>query len=71
MNKAIQISEGSLSPTIKWKTLATQEFILPKKNKQKELIEVFKQFEMIREQLKPQKTTLKNLKHQLLREILG
>ena len=71
MNRAIQISEGSLSPTIKWKTLATQEFILPKQEKQKELTEVFKQFEITRGQLKQQKTTLKNLKQQLLREILG
>nr|CBX27279.1 hypothetical protein N47_I06990 [uncultured Desulfobacterium sp.] len=35
MNRAVQISESSLSPTIKWKILALQEFILPKKEKQK------------------------------------
>lgn len=71
MNRAVQISEGSLSPTIKWKTLATQEFILPKKEKQKELTEVFKQFDITRDQFKHQKTTLKNLKQKLLSEILG
>ncbi|MDD5581074.1 MAG: restriction endonuclease subunit S [Methylobacter sp.] len=71
MNRAVQISEGSLSPTIKWKTLATQEFILPKKEKQKELTEVFKQFDITTEQLKQQKTTLNNLKQKLLSEILG
>ncbi len=71
MNRAVQISEGFLSPTIKWKTLASQEFYLSKKEKQKELIEVFKQFDITRGKLKQQKTTLKNLKQKLLSEILG
>jgi len=71
MNRAVQISEGSLSPTIKWKTLAVQEFSLPKKAKQKELTAVFKQFDIVRGQLRQQKTTLQNLKQKLLSEILG
>jgi type I restriction enzyme S subunit len=71
MNRAVQISEGSLSPTIKAKTLAQQEFILPKKEMQKELILVFKQFDTTMEQLKQQKTTLKHLKQKLLNEILS
>lgn len=71
MNRAVQISEGSLSPTIKWKTLAQQEFTLPKKEKQKELVAVFKQFDETREHLKQQKATLKLLKQKLLNEILG
>jgi type I restriction enzyme S subunit len=71
MSRAVQISEGSLSPTIKNKTLAVQEFILPKKEKQKELISVFNQFDTTIEQLKQQRTTLKNLKQKLLNEILG
>lgn len=40
MNKAIDISEGSLSPTIKWKTLAKQEFLLPTLDQQKDLAEL-------------------------------
>lgn len=71
MNRAVQISEGSLSPTIKWKTLAQQEFVLPKKEKQAVLVEVFKQVDEIRDQLKTQKQTLKTLKQKLLNEILG
>jgi restriction endonuclease S subunit len=71
MSRAVQISEGSLSPTIKNKTLAQQEFILPKKEKQKELIRVFKQFDNTIDLLKQQKVTLKNLKQKLLNEILG
>lgn len=71
MQRAVQISEGSLSPTIKWKTLAAQEFILPKKEKQKKLSEVFDRFDQTRDQLTTQKQTLKNLKQKLLNEILG
>lgn len=71
MNRAVQISEGSLSPTIKWKTLAVQEFSLPKKTKQNELTAVFKQFDNVRGQLSQQKTTLQHLKQKLLSEILG
>lgn len=70
MNRAAQISEGSLSPTIKVKTLAQQEFILPKKEKQKELVTLFKQFDETRQQLKQEKSTLKLLKQKLLNEIL-
>ena len=71
MNRAVQISEGSLSPTIKWKTLAQQEFVLPRKEKQAKLIDVFKQFDKTRELVRSQKETLKKLKQKLLNEILG
>ena len=71
MNRAVQNSEGSLSPTIKVKTLAQQEFNLPKKEKQKELVTVFKQFDGTMQHLKQQKATLKLLKQKLLNEILG
>lgn len=71
MNRAVQISEGSLSPTIKWKTLAQQEFMLPKREKQAKLIDVFKQFDEARELIRQQKETLKKLKQKLLNEILG
>lgn len=42
MNRAISISEGSLSPTIKWKVLAEQEFFIPCLEKQIELTRLFK-----------------------------
>jgi type I restriction enzyme S subunit len=71
MQRAIQISEGSLSPTIKWKTLAIQEFILPIKEKQKQLGELFELFDSTREQIKIQIKTLKQLKYKLLNDILG
>lgn len=38
--KAIEISVGSLSPTINWGTIAKQEFLLPPKEQQAELAEL-------------------------------
>src|SRR5690554_5699428 len=42
MARAVSISEGSLSPTIKWKILANQEFKFPKKSNQEKLLNIFK-----------------------------
>ncbi len=42
MERAVSISEGSLSPTIKWKTLERQSFAIPKKEGQKHLIKLFR-----------------------------
>jgi restriction endonuclease S subunit len=71
MDRAVQISEGSLSPTIKWRTLAKQEFILPTKDKQKELVELFLCFDLTSEKFKQLKMALENLKKKLLEEIFG
>ncbi len=38
--RAVAISEGSLSPTIKWKTLALQEFIIPPKDVQRRIADI-------------------------------
>ena len=46
-DKAIEISVGSLSPTINWKILAKQEFSLPEKKIQTDLIELFESLENI------------------------
>ena len=45
MERAVAISEGSLSPTIKWKVLANQEFPLPPRPRQEEMLEVFEKIE--------------------------
>jgi len=39
-DRALAISEGSLSPTIKWKTLAQQEFALPPKDEQRRIADI-------------------------------
>lgn len=71
MSRAVEISEGSLSPTIKNSSLAKQEFWLPKKEKQQRLITIFKQLDVTMDELRKQKNTLKNLKQKLLNDILG
>jgi len=38
MNRALEISAGSLSPRIKWRTLAEQEFTLPPMNEQRRIM---------------------------------
>ena len=40
MERALEISVGSLSPTINWKTLAKQEFVLPPMEEQRRITEV-------------------------------
>ena len=45
MDRAVAISEGSLSPTIKWKTLAIQKFPLPPLGRQKKILEVLEKVE--------------------------
>ena len=45
MDRAVAISEGSLSPTIKWKALAIQKFPLPPIESQKEILEVLEKVE--------------------------
>lgn len=42
MNRAISVSEGSLSPTIKWKVLGNQSFVLPNKDIQETLLKEIK-----------------------------
>ena len=40
MNRAVEISVGSLSPTINWKTMAAQEFALPPIEEQHRILEL-------------------------------
>lgn len=39
MNRAVEISVGSLSPTINWKTMAVQKFVLPSMEDQLRIVE--------------------------------
>lgn len=45
MNRAVEISVGSLSPTINWKTMAVQEFVLPPINEQRRIFSVLGQID--------------------------
>lgn len=44
MDRAVTISEGGLSPTIKWKTLAAEKFLIPPPQQQRELVELMRGF---------------------------
>jgi type I restriction enzyme S subunit len=68
---AVSTSAGSLSPRTKWKDLADLEVSIPDLKKQSTILEVLQQLDNTVNQLKQQKTTLKNLKQKLLKEILG
>lgn len=68
---AVSTSAGSLSPRTKWKDLAELEVSIPDIKTQSTILEVLQQLDKTVNQLKQQKTTLKNLKQKLLNEILG
>jgi len=69
MDRAVAISEGSLSPTIKWKTFAVQEFPLPPFGRQKEILEVLEKNEEVKVKKKTSLDSLNRLKRVLLARI--
>jgi type I restriction enzyme S subunit len=68
---AVSTSAGSLSPRTKWKDLAELEVSIPDIKTQEKILEVLQQLDNTVNQLKQQKSTLKNLKQKMLNEILG
>lgn len=50
MNRAVEISVGSLSPTINWKTMAVQEFALPLIEEQRKFYKLFSSVQEIKEE---------------------
>lgn len=46
MNRAVEISVGSLSPTINWKTIAAQQFAMPPVEEQLKIVSLLSQFEL-------------------------
>lgn len=69
-DRAIAISEGSLSPTIKWKTLANQEFLIPPIARQKELVELFQAIEDAIAATEESIAAAEQLKRSLIDELL-
>lgn len=67
---AFAISEGSLSPTIKWKTLSAQEFWLPTRIEQKKIAEILWSIESNIERLEKLIQVAEKLKNELLEELL-
>lgn len=71
MNRAIEISEGSLSPTIKWKKLAIQEFLLPSIEDQEGITVLFNYLEGSIEQLEKQEAQMRKLCKFLIDDFIG
>jgi type I restriction enzyme S subunit len=71
MNRAVEISEGSLSPTIKWKTLANQIFPLPPLEEQKQIATLFQSIETAMEQVDGQEKNLKALQKNLVNGLVS
>ena len=67
---AHSISEGSMSPTIKWKTLAAQEFWLPSIEEQKKISELLWSIEDNIQKTEKLIETTEKLKQGLLNELL-
>ncbi len=71
MERAIEISVGSLSPTINWKTLRVQEFPLPPIEEQKRIAEIlWAADEAVERYLRAQELLL-SLKNRIFRESLA
>lgn len=51
MNRAVEISVGSLSPTINWRTLAAQEFALPPKDHQNRVVSLLTEVDALADRL--------------------
>jgi len=67
---AFAVSEGSLSPTIKWKTLSAQEFWLPSQNEQRKIAEILWSIESNVEELEHLIQVAEKFKKGLLKELL-
>jgi type I restriction enzyme S subunit len=69
-NRALEISVGSLSPTINWSTLKIQKFELPSIEEQQRIVEMMtsvdEHIESLRHQLDVLQTTRKSVLHHLL-----
>jgi hypothetical protein len=66
MQRAVEISEGSLSPTIKWKTLAKQEFTIPPIDDQEKILSLFLTLEKQIEQTEEQEKRFRKLAKKLI-----
>ena len=73
MKRAIEISVGSLSPTINWKTLRVQEFPLPPLDEQKRIAEILwavdEAVEKWIEAYRQSELALSSLRSQILQEL--
>ncbi len=69
MNRAVEISVGSLSPTINWKTMAIQEFSLPPEDEQLRIVELISAFDEQIESLEVAHAAAHNLKNSMAESV--
>lgn len=70
MNRAVEISVGSLSPTINWKTMAVQEFALPPMDEQKRLVELLGSIAELEEALRNAEQEADKLQKAAMQDLL-
>ncbi len=66
MDRAVEISVGSLSPTINWKTMAVQTFALPSLSEQRNLLEVLSSLENCMDSAEALTVSTEHLRHSLM-----
>lgn len=71
MKRAVEISVGSLSPTINWKTMAIQEFVLPPINEQVRLVDLLQAIERTTESHRKIGGSADKLVRSLLSDVLN
>ena len=71
MSRAVEISVGSLSPTINWKTLAVQRFVLPPIDEQARLVHLLQAIERTIEAHQEVGKSSGQLVRSLLADVLG
>jgi type I restriction enzyme S subunit len=70
MNRAVEISVGSLSPTINWKTMAVQEFALPPMEEQERLVELLRSITGLEEELRNAEQEADRLQKAAMQDLL-
>ncbi|NCT86541.1 restriction endonuclease subunit S [Stenotrophomonas acidaminiphila] len=70
MNRALEISVGSLSPTINWKTMAAQDFTLPPMAEQKRLVELIGSIAALEEELRTAEREADQLQKAAMQDLL-
>lgn len=70
MSRAVEISVGSLSPTINWKTMAVQEFALPPMAEQKRFVELIGTIAALEEELRAAEREADQLQKAAMQDLL-
>jgi type I restriction enzyme S subunit len=69
MQRAVEISVGSLSPTINWKTLAVQQFVLPPLTEQQRIAEQLRTMNALKDAMMESELSAKVLIGSMLEEL--